>query len=91
MMWGHVWDSCPQTPQAGEFAAYAMAGTVLYGPAVLYPNCQNVVSMHGLPNCGQLSPRRPCCGLALQGRLLGGKWVLGREKVKFNARRSRHQ
>eukprot|EP00959_Pyramimonas_sp_CCMP1952_P395653 8290164-Pyramimonas_sp.AAC.1 len=54
---GPVWDSCPQTPQAGEFSAYAMACAFLSAPTILYSDCKNVVSMHGMARHQQISPK----------------------------------
>eukprot|EP00959_Pyramimonas_sp_CCMP1952_P322877 6756359-Pyramimonas_sp.AAC.1 len=77
LAWGPVWNSCPQTPQAGEFAAYAMAGALVSAPSQLYSDCANVASMHGMQDLQRLSPKRPYAGFVLQGRSLGGKGCLG--------------
>ncbi len=53
----------PQTPQAAEFVAYAMAHRFMMGPCVIYSDCKNVVdsAIRGRPS--MLDPCRTYAGV----------------------------
>ncbi len=58
-----LWRELPQTPQAAEYAAYAVATQYLGGPSALYGDCENVVRDAAAGPATQLSARRRYAGI----------------------------
>jgi len=49
VIYGPVWPPPPQTPQAAEWVAWAVAHQVACGPSKVYPDCLNVTRAHDRP------------------------------------------
>eukprot|EP00972_Heterocapsa_arctica_P111453 16408030-Heterocapsa_arctica.AAC.1 len=53
----------PQTAQAAEWVAWAVAHQLATGTAVLHSDCSNVTNAHGLPLLASLRHSLPYAGI----------------------------
>eukprot|EP00972_Heterocapsa_arctica_P084700 12474858-Heterocapsa_arctica.AAC.1 len=60
---GPVWNTLPQTPQAAEFVALAVAAELAQGPSIVYDDCSNVVREFHKPLNLRLAGKRPYAGI----------------------------
>ncbi len=58
-----LWKELPQTPQAAEYAAYAVATQYLGGPSTMHGDCENVVRDASAGPKAQLSARKRYAGI----------------------------
>ena len=79
---GPVWAQYPQTPQAGEFLARGMAGTLAKYDSVLYSDCLNVVKHSNLPLPDRLSGKRVYSGIIMEANAREGSKIGDVIKVK---------
>ncbi len=56
VLFGPVWRPLPQTSQAAEWVAWAVAHQLATGSAVLHSDCSSVTNAHGLPLLASLRP-----------------------------------
>ena len=74
-VYGPVWAPLPQTSQAAEFCAYAVATELINGPSILYDDCSNVVAAASQGLDRALGWRRPHAGIM--------KWTLKQPGLKL--------
>eukprot|EP00972_Heterocapsa_arctica_P003230 481657-Heterocapsa_arctica.AAC.1 len=61
IQYGPVWHPLPQTAQAAEWVAWAVAHQFATGSAVLHSDCSNVNNSHEAPPASQSEAQPPIC------------------------------
>ena len=89
VLYGPVWPPLPQSSQAAEWVAYAVAHQCAVGDATVHTDCSNVSKDHFKPLAIRLSPDKPYAGI-VKSTMADPGWlhVKSCSKVKAHCRLS---